>query len=201
MNEFSVNQPVRFETLVSHLSDRDLKANLVTPSPVDRVLSWLPGRRVITFHAVSGQPYQPRLLDALVRMDVLDAASAEALQQDRLRIPYIDQMAISQQPDNVIRDLTKKGYGVWPIMEGVEFAQLDPRTLGLNLTADQRSVLDQAHNMSTKAIGGVWFREDRLVDEKPLLDGDYLPTMPDILLTFRAFKGQTGHYPNSENRW
>lgn len=201
MSRFSPERPVPIDTIVSRFSqpEFDLPSRLTTPSFPERVSRLLPVGRVPTYQAVTG-PQQNEIADALIRMKILDPKQAKAWQEGELVAPNIDQLAISIQAEQVIKNLGKRGFGVWPVSPGISMADVNTAKLGMNLTRDQKDVLERYEGIG-KEEAGLWISGRGLVANKSPLDEEYLPTLPEILYALAVYKDQEGHFPDSGGKW
>lgn len=195
----SVERPVKFETLVGNLLERDLKGVLVHTSRWEGVTSFFT-RRPKTYHAVTGQPHKARLMEALLRGKVLAEADVLSLQAGKSQIPDIDQLALSSQPRETVKALTRGGLGAWPVPEGVDLGVVNTRRLGMNLSTEQADFLDRNQGVVAKP-STLWVDGRRLLRDTSPLEVDYLPTAPEILFAILLYKTQEGVFPDSKGKW
>ena len=89
-------------------------------------------------------------------------------------LPIFDQLACSAQPDRVVLDLVKKGYGVWPTPANLGFDDLDLESIRLNLDSEQRELIAQKEvSLSTSRENSFWLNKNSLVSSTRVMPQEY----------------------------
>ena len=210
------------EQIMTNLSSRDLESCIrpigsdTTQAPkilgmdlydsryVGRVLEALDrkfhGRR----ESPTFDPFQNEEVDnmyfTLAEKGVIKPRTASDIQDGFFHIPYLKQLSTSQLPAETVFKLSAEGFGVWPVKSGLDISGPYLKELKLELTTDQKRVLHSAL-IGVREINGLWFQDERLVSKHKPLEGDYLPTLAEILSAFDVFHHQEGFFPHSNNRW
>lgn len=163
---------------------------------------WIHGRKESpTYHAVTDRIDTFSLLLTLAQNRAIRNRSVQDIADGWMRIAALDQLSISQLPEDLVIKLDDEGFGLWPVIPNQGFSEVDWGKLRLDLTPDQLLVLNQAQDYQTRAVKGLWFQDERLTsDNRPLLQ-DYLPTAVEVLKAFETFHDQEGYYPHSRGKW
>ncbi len=163
---------------------------------------WANGRKESpTYRAVSDRKDMFPILLTLAERQAIRDGSVQDLADGLMKVPALDQLAISRLPETTVIRLDRDGFGLWPVKEGQNFSDIDWEKLRLSLTGEQLGLLHQTQNSGTRAVGGLWFQDERLTAANSPLTQPYLPTAVEVLQAFQAFYDQEGFFPHSQHRW